>query len=93
MLLNPSLVCNLTAFGFCWMLQETERAAVAEQTALLAFDRQNHMGASDSLAQTIRAAIQASASGLVVLAGLASNIARSNISGAEVPSAFQAARA
>ena len=32
---------------------------MAEQTALLAFDRQNHMGASDSLAQTIRAAIQA----------------------------------
>ena len=32
---------------------------MAEQTALLAFDRQNHMGASDTLAQTIRAAIQA----------------------------------
>lgn len=38
--------------------QETEREAVEAQTHLLAFDRQNHMGASDTAACTLKRAIQ-----------------------------------
>jgi nitric oxide synthase-interacting protein len=45
--------------------QETERQAVASQTQLLAFDRQNHMGASDSMAATIRAAIEEEAEAML----------------------------
>ena len=39
-------------------MQEEERSAVADQTKLLAFDKQNHMGASDKLAKSLSAAIQ-----------------------------------
>jgi hypothetical protein len=35
-----------------------ERASIAEQAALLAFDRQNHMGASEAAASSIQSAIQ-----------------------------------
>ena len=45
--------------------QAAERQAVASQTQLLAFDRQNHMGASDSMAATIRAAIQEEAEAML----------------------------
>lgn len=40
------------------LLQEEERLAVADQTRLLAFDKQNHMGASDKSARSLSAAIQ-----------------------------------
>ena len=39
-------------------MQEEERLAVADQTKLLAFDKQNHMGASDKSARSLSAAIQ-----------------------------------
>ena len=39
-------------------MQEEERLAVADRTKLLAFDKQNHMGASDKSARTLSAAIQ-----------------------------------
>ena len=39
-------------------MQEEERLAVADRTKLLAFDKQNHMGASDKSARSLSAAIQ-----------------------------------
>ena len=50
--------------GSC-VKQGAERQAVANQTQLLAFDRQNHMGASDGMAATIRAAIQEEAEAML----------------------------
>ena len=38
---------------------------MAQQTRLLAFDRQNHMGASDGHAQTLSTAIQAEAEAML----------------------------
>ena len=38
-------------------LQVDERSAVDQQAQLLAFDRQNHMGASDRLASNLQLAI------------------------------------
>ena len=46
-------------------MQLAERAAVAEQTQLLAFDRQNHMGASDTSAASLTAAIREEAEALL----------------------------
>ncbi|KAK9800268.1 hypothetical protein WJX73_010818 [Symbiochloris irregularis] len=43
----------------------TERAAVAEQTQLLAFDRQNHMGASTASARNLSTAIQEEAEAML----------------------------
>lgn len=40
------------------MLQGEERRAVEEQSRLVAFDRQNHMGATDKLAKSIKTALQ-----------------------------------
>ncbi len=45
--------------------QESERQAVEAQTALLAFDRQNRMGASDSVARSIKQAIQEEAEAML----------------------------
>jgi len=45
--------------------QETEREAVEAQTHLLAFDRQNHMGASDSAAHTLKRAIKEEAEAML----------------------------
>ena len=39
--------------------------AVEEQTKLLAFDRQNHMGASDKLAKSLSVAIQREAEAML----------------------------
>ena len=46
-------------------MQVAERQAVADQTQLLAFDRQNHMGASDSSAASLTAAIREEAEALL----------------------------
>ena len=46
-------------------LQLTEREAVELQTQLLAFDRQNHMGASDSLAKSLKKAIKEEAEAML----------------------------
>lgn len=45
--------------------QESEREAVEAQTQLLAFDRQNHMGASDIVARTLKKAIQEEAEAML----------------------------
>ena len=45
--------------------QESERDAVKAQTQLLAFDRQNHMGASDVVARTLKKAIQEEAEAML----------------------------
>lgn len=45
--------------------QESERQAVETQTQLLAFDRQNRMGASDSMAKSIKKAIQEEAEAML----------------------------
>lgn len=45
--------------------QESEREAVEAQTQLLAFDRQNHMGASDVVARTLKKAIQEEAEAML----------------------------
>ncbi|KAK9832517.1 hypothetical protein WJX81_004354 [Elliptochloris bilobata] len=45
--------------------KEEERQAVLQQTSLLAFDRQNHMGASDGHAQSLSMAIQAEAEAML----------------------------
>ena len=47
------------------VLQLTEREAVEVQTQLLAFDRQNHMGASDSLAKSLKKAIKEEAEAML----------------------------
>lgn len=47
------------------ILQESERQAVEAQTQLLAFDRQNRMGASDSMAESIKKAIQEEAEAML----------------------------
>lgn len=52
------MLCVLTA-------QAAERAAVAEQTQLLAFDRQNHMGASTASARNLSTAIQEEAEAML----------------------------
>jgi len=46
-------------------VQLTEREAVEVQTQLLAFDRQNHMGASDSLAKSLKKAIKEEAEAML----------------------------
>lgn len=46
-------------------MQLTEREAVEVQTQLLAFDRQNHMGASDSLAKSLKKAIKEEAEAML----------------------------
>ncbi len=46
-------------------LQVTEREAVEMQTQLLAFDRQNHMGASDALAKSLKKAIKEEAEAML----------------------------
>ena len=46
-------------------VQLAERAAVAEQTQLLAFDRQNHMGVSSASAASLSAAIREEAEALL----------------------------
>lgn len=45
--------------------QLSEREAVEVQTQLLAFDRQNHMGASDSLAKSLKKAIKEEAEAML----------------------------
>ncbi|CAL8463350.1 g2884 [Coccomyxa elongata] len=45
--------------------KESEREAVEAQTQLLAFDRQNHMGASDIVARTLKKAIQEEAEAML----------------------------
>jgi nitric oxide synthase-interacting protein len=45
--------------------QEGEREAVEAQTQLLAFDRQNHMGASDTAAMSLKNAIQEEAEAML----------------------------
>lgn len=39
-------------------LQEAEKAAINQEAALLAFDRQNHMGASEALTSRLRETIR-----------------------------------
>ena len=46
-------------------LQVEERQAVGQQAQLLAFDRQNHMGASDRLASNLQIAIAEEADALM----------------------------
>ena len=46
-------------------MQIDERKAVDHQAQLLAFDRQNHMGASDRLASNLQAAIAEEADALM----------------------------
>lgn len=46
-------------------MQVDERKAVDHQAQLLAFDRQNHMGASDRLASNLQAAIAEEADALM----------------------------
>lgn len=65
-LIGHALICTMR---HCWRrrcaLQLTEREAVELQTQLLAFDRQNHMGASDSLAKSLRKAIKEEAEAML----------------------------
>lgn len=46
-------------------LQEANKAAIEAEASLLAFDRQNHMGASDSLAVRLRETISEEAEALL----------------------------
>ena len=46
-------------------MQLTEREAIEVQTQLLAFDRQNHMGASDNLAKSLKKAIKEEAEAML----------------------------
>lgn len=46
-------------------LQEGEKAAIEREAALLAFDRQNHMGASESLAARLKETISEEAEALL----------------------------
>ena len=46
-------------------MQLTEREAIEVQTQLLAFDRQNHMGASDNLANSLKKAIKEEAEAML----------------------------
>ena len=47
------------------LLQVEDRNAVDQQAQLLAFDRQNHMGASDRLASSLQVAIAEEADALM----------------------------
>ena len=57
---NPTETWCETKFGVCsraYWVQVAERDLVDQQAQLLAFDRQNHMGASDRQASNLQQAI------------------------------------
>jgi hypothetical protein len=48
-----------------YLWQAEERKTIEEQSRIIAFDRQNHMGATDNIARTITTALQAEAEHLL----------------------------